>query len=173
MSRRMFIAQRGFTLVELLVVILIVGIVAGAVMLSVRGSGEREVENAARRAQALIALACERATLTGRDMGFSIVRDGLRFGYFEPEGWQTMRSDAADELRPRPLGRELVLSAERDGQALVLESDAGREPSFACLSSGELTPFRLQVERADAQTAWVLKGQMNGSLELSGASRER
>jgi len=164
----------GFSLIELLVVILIVGIVAGAVALSVRGSGEREVENAARRAQALVRLACERAALTGRDIGFALAQDGLRFGYFEQEGWQPLPdSNGSEELRPRPLGRELTLRAERDGETLLPMSDAGRKPSFACLSSGELTPFVLHIERADAETAWALEGRLDGSLELAGVRRGR
>ncbi len=166
--------QRGFTLIELVVVIVIVGVIAGTVALSVRGSGEREVENAARRAQALIRLACERALLGGRDIGFTPVRDGLRFGYFETDGWRPLPpGNQSDELRPRPLGRELALGAERDGEPLMLADEPGREPSFACLSSGELTPFHLYIERADALTAWTLEGRLDGTLELSGETRRR
>ena len=64
---------RGFSLIEILVVVVIVGVTAAVVALSVRGSGEREVENAAQRARALVRLACERAIIGGRDIGFSAV----------------------------------------------------------------------------------------------------
>lgn len=157
---------RGFTLIELLVVIAIVGIVVAAVTLSLRGSGVREVENAARRAEALVALACERAVIGGRDIGFSPVADGLRFGYFERDGWQPLSPSPNDELRPRALGNGIVLRAERDGEVLELEQDAPDEPAFACFASGEMTPFVLELSRADAPQPWRLTGTLDGRLAL-------
>lgn len=158
--------RRGFTLIEMLVVIVIVGIVVAAITLSLRGSGEREVENAARRAEALVALACERAVIGGRDIGFSPVVDGLRFGYFQRDGWHPLLPSPNDELRPRALGNGIVLRAERDGEVLELEDDAPDEPAFACFASGELTPFVLEIARADAPLPWRLTGTLDGKLAL-------
>lgn len=157
---------QGFTLIEVLVVIVIVGIVVAAITLSLRGSGVREVENAARRAEALVALACERAVIGGRDIGFSPVSDGLRFGYFQRDGWHPLAPSPNDELRPRALGNGIVLRAERDGEALELEQDAPDEPAFACFASGEMTPFVLEIARADAPLPWRLVGTLDGKLKL-------
>ena len=77
---------RGFSLIEILVVLVIAGVLAGALVIAAGSSGPRELENAARRAQALVQLACERALIGGRDIGFAPVEGGLRFGYFEPDG---------------------------------------------------------------------------------------
>ncbi len=164
---------RGFSLVEILVVLVIAGIAVAGVSLSVRGSGEREVENAARRAEMLVRLACERAVLGGRDIGFGVVRDGLRFGYFETDGWRVLGEGGSDELRARPLGRELRISAQRDSLALEVGEEPGREASFACLSSGELTPFALRIDRPDIERPWLLEGALDGHLTLSQVTRER
>lgn len=158
--------SRGFSLIEILVVVVIVGVVTGTVMLSIRGSGERAVENAAQRARALVALACERAVLSGRDIGFTPVIGGLRFGYFERDGWQPLSDAGSDELRARALGRQLQFVAMREGVELPLEEEAGREPAFACLASGELTPFVLRLMRDDAVQAWELEGRLDGELLL-------
>lgn len=157
---------RGFTLIELLVVVAIIGVVTAAVVLSLRGSGVREVENAARRAQALVSLACERAVIGGRDIGFTPVLDGLRFGYFERDGWKALGDSRNDELRPRALGKDIALTAERDGEAMELAAEPPDEPAFACFSSGEMTPFVLRISRADAPQPWRLEGRLDGSLEL-------
>lgn len=164
---------RGFSLIELLVVLVIIGVVTGMAVLAIGGSGERTVENAARRAAALITLACERAALTGRDIGFSVVLDGLRFGNFEPDGWHPLGPGGSDELRARALGPELDLAAWREGVELPLSDEPGMEPAFACLSSGELTPFVLRIDRAGIERPWELEGRIDGSLELvrSGGAR--
>jgi general secretion pathway protein H len=157
---------RGFTLIEILVVLVIVGVVVAAVGMSVAGSGARQLENAARRAQALVALACERAVLGGRDLGFAAVEGGLRFGYFELDGWHELVDNPSDELRPRALGEGVELSVERDGERLVLSLDAPVEPPFACLSSGELTPFALELSRSGVAEVWRLEGRLDATLTL-------
>lgn len=163
----------GFSLIEILVVLVIVGIAVTGAVLSIGGSGEREVENAARRAERLVRLACERAVIGGRDIGFDAVRDGLRFGYVEIDGWRPLGEGGTDELRARPLGRELLISAQRDGLDLVLGDESGREPSFGCFSSGEMTPFVLRIDRADVAQPWQLQGALDGTLTLIRVRRDR
>jgi len=155
---------RGFTLIELLVVMLIIGVVTGAVTLAVGGSAERTLELAAQRAQARIALACERAVVGGHDLGIAVTEDGLRFGYIGAEGWLPFAEGEGEELRERPLGDGLVLHLLRDGERLPPAD--GIEPQLACFSSGELTPFELRLARAESPRHWRLRGQLDGKLQL-------
>jgi general secretion pathway protein H len=157
---------RGFTLIEVLVVLVIVAVVVGALTLSIGGSGARELENAARRQQGLIQLACERATISGRDIGFAPLQDGMRYGYYEIEGWRPLREDRNDELRPRPWGEGVEVVAERDGESLGLAAEPPADPPFACLASGELTPLRLELARAGVAERWELAGRLDGRIEL-------
>jgi general secretion pathway protein H len=161
---------RAFTLIEVLVVLVIVGVVVAALTLAAGGSGARELERAARRTQGLIGLACERAVLSGRDIGFVALSEGLRFGYYELEGWRAMRDTGSDELRARPWGEGVEVQAERDGEPVPMDSELPSEPPFACLSSGELTPFRLQFSRSDVRDRWTLRGRIDGLLELDQVS---
>lgn len=157
----------GFTLIELLVVLVIVGVLIATVTLAAGGSSARELENAAQRSRSLIALACERSLISGRDIGFAPLRGGLRFGYFGLDGWRELPEGTSDELRPRPWGAGVELRAERENEPLVLLEEAPRKPPFACLSSGELTPLTLEFSRADVRVRWRLEGRLDGKLTLT------
>lgn len=157
---------RGFTLLELLVVAAIVALVAGMAVLASGGVGDRQLENAARRAEALVELACERAAMTGRDLGFALVEGGLRFGYLVPQGFQPVRDDPADPLRSRPWDASLRFSLLRDGEVLAAEPDPPSTAQVACFASGELTPFTLRLEAEGREGGWELTGSLAGDLEL-------
>lgn len=159
--------ELGFTLIEILVVIVIIGVVAGALTLAAGGSAARELENAAERSRRLIELACERAVLSGRDIGFAPTPDGMRYGYYEPDGWRPLAEQGGDELRPRPWGEGVQVRAERDGEVLPPYDTLPVDPPFACLSSGELTPLRLEFSRPDLAGRWRLDGALDGRLSLA------
>ena len=153
---------RGFTLLEVLVVMAIVAALIAALTLSFAGSASRRLENAARRAQALIELSCDRASLSGSDMGIRVVRDPsgdrLDFGFIDVGGWHAIvGQDSSDPLRPRALGEAVTLRLQRDGRELRLDGEAGG-PQLACLGSGELTPFALELRAAGSNEAWRLRG---------------
>lgn len=159
--------ERGFTLIEMLVVLVIIGVMVAVATLAVGGSGARELQNAAERSFRLIELACERAELGGRDIGFEPLRDGLRFGYYELDGWRALEENGGDELRARPWGEGVEIVAERDGESLPLQDEVDGDPSFACLASGELTPLALTFSRPGVGERWRLQGELDGSLALN------
>ena len=71
--------QAGFTLLELLVVITLVGIMAGAAMLSVGGQQARQLKNEAQRLQLLLNQARDESELTQRTLGVKIEKQGYQF----------------------------------------------------------------------------------------------
>lgn len=167
------IAARGFTLLELLVVLAIMAVVAGMAVLAAGGMDGRRLENAARSTEALLAHACERASMTGRDMGIALVGDGLRFGYLAPQGFQLVRDDPADPLRPRPMDESLHLTLVREGEHLEPQQDPPSGAQLACFASGELTPFTLLFEAQGSSERWQLTGHLDGALELERSDAAR
>ncbi|MGQ0800531.1 MAG: type II secretion system minor pseudopilin GspH [Pseudomarimonas sp.] len=159
--------SHGFTLIEVLVVVIIIGVVAGAATLAITGSGSRELENAARRAEVRIRLACERAVFSGQDLGFSLREGVLSFGYLLPDRWLRVADTPDEALRERVLGEAIAVTISRDGLPLFTDTDDDlSKPQFVCYSSGELTPFELTLAREGVSEQWRLLARLDGELEL-------
>jgi general secretion pathway protein H len=139
---------RGFSLIELLVVVAIVGVLALAVTLSIGGSAQRQLLREAERFQALIGQACEQAELSGREIGVIVGAGGYSFRMLGGTEWRDFPEDAPLRTRPWIDGLRVDLSSEGRHVDLLATRDAA--PQLVCFSSGELTPFALTLELGDA-----------------------
>lgn len=158
-------ASRGFTLLEILVVVVIIGVLAAAVVLSVDGGSARHLDREAERFRALLGQACEQAELAGRDMGVLMRDDGYGFatqvdGYWKPQ-------PESGELRQRRWIDGLRSLLTRDGRPLVLIGADSREslPQMICYASGELSPFVLTLSLGDQEIR--VEGKGDGSTQAA------
>jgi len=155
---------RGFTLIEVLVVVVILAVLASALVLSTASSGERRLEREAEKLRALVAYACEQAELRGREIGVSLNSGGYRFSEFDRDAWVGF-SDG--ELRPRTwlAGTDAMLS--RDGHTVEVAAQFPDKPQLLCFSSGELTPFRLELALGEIAVRYRLDGDPGGAVALT------
>ncbi len=157
--------QTGFTLIEILVVVVILAVLAGALTLAIGGvGGARQLAHEAARAQALIGYACEQAELTGREIGLSVNTKGYRFSRLDRGNWLPI---GADELRPRDWLPSTTVQLERDGHRVDIASAFPEKPQLVCFSSGELTAFRLQLQLPDIADRYRIEGQPDGNVTLA------
>jgi len=78
--RSRFYGQGGFTLVELLIVVIVVGVMAGAVLFTMQpNSRSRLVGEEAQRLYAMIRLAVDESIYTSQELGIEVFGDGYRF----------------------------------------------------------------------------------------------
>ena len=125
--------QVGFTLLELLVVVVIIGIVAVGAMLSLGVLGRnRPLESERDRLATLLRLVREEASLQGREFGLRAFPGGYEFVAFDPfaQRWQPLTDDRT--LRRRQLAPGLQLTLRVEGRPVVLpRADAAdRTPQF-------------------------------------------
>lgn len=151
--------QAGFTLIEIMVVLVILGTLIGLAVLSTGIAGpSRELRNEAERLSGLIGVLADEAVLDNREYGL----------WFDTASYQVLRYDStkarwqAIDRAPHALPAWAVLTLELDGTALKLPSAGGeddeqktseRSPQVLILSSGELSPFRLLMAERRAQGA--------------------
>ena len=164
--------HRGFTLLELLVALVIIAVATAAVVVNLAWVGEdQDLEDDARRLATLLELAADEALLQGRDYGLHLTGTGYEFFVFDPQARLWARLEFDETLKPRDLTEGVDVYLFLDGREVTFDDDENLEalePQIAILSSGELTPFELYLEREfDADEGFVITGQAHGRLELA------
>ncbi len=136
LSSRRTRAAPGFTLIEVLVVVAILAIAAGAATLVLERDERGTVVREARRFAGALEYAAARARMRGETIGVSAGDGGARFWVLAPDGrWTPLAGD--DALAPRawtsPVsGAALVYRGRAvDADAIVPLRPSGRNDPFA------------------------------------------
>lgn len=163
----------GFSLLELLVVVAIIGLLVQAVTLSIGSLGnDREIGQETGRLRSMIDLLHEEALMQSRDYGLMFTATGYRFYVYDyaQQEWvepQTDRLLAEHTLRPQ-LGMTLLL----DGRRVPLERDfesqevENPEPQVMLLASGEVTPFTIEMERNGIDGRFEITAELDGTVTV-------
>ena len=157
--------SRGFTLIEILVVVVILAVMASVLTLAVNGvGGERRLAAQSEQMQALLGYACEQAELTDQTIGISFDTAGYRFSQLHGTDWFVL---PAAELRERKWLDGTTMAFSRDGQPIRITDKYPEKPQVACFASGELTPFRLELSLADLTRIYRLDGSPDGDVKIA------
>jgi general secretion pathway protein H len=142
---------RGFTLIEILVVITIIGVIAAATILSLTSSGrDRELEKEGDRLLALVNYAREQAELQTREYGVMFSDDGYEFLTYDNRraAWRGVFEDDALAERKLPYGLTFALSIESRPVTFNRPKDAkDKTPQLMIYSNGDLTTFAATLQR--------------------------
>lgn len=157
--------HQGFTLIEIIAVVFIIGIIVSFAMLSVADRAQDDrLENEARRLTELIRLASDEAVLLGIELGLRSNGKAYEFIVIGENGaWVPYETDGP--LRPRKLpgGMELELATEEFEPPPVKDDEI--IPNLLFLSSGEMTPFRLLLTAEGTSRAFRINGTLTGKVE--------
>ena len=160
--------SQGFTLLELLAVVLIIGVIISFAGLSVGQHSSRTLQDEAQRLHALLRLSAEEAVLQGRELALEFGRGEYHFVALTDQGWQPVSDDRMLVSRELPPNLELELVLEGVPTELGDEETPAR---ILVLSSGEMTPFLLNIGMDDEEP-YTLEGDLTGRLELRQGARE-
>lgn len=168
-SLRLGAAASGFTLIEILLVLVIIGITVGLAALTLTGNPATDVDREARRLLAVLDEASAEAVAQGAEIALALSSDPdsnrARYQLLkldrEDRSWRAPDDDLpVSEQRfwlPHTVAEGIDLELEVEGRELnprqleamarvrALDAPDALQPSILLLSSGETTPFTLHV----------------------------
>ena len=171
--------SKGFTLIEILVVVVIMAVVISITVLSVNTTGrDSQLDEESRRIEGLVGLLHERALLEGRDFGLRIEPAAYEFVVYDPRRDRWMMLDQEREFRHRELPKGISFQLQLDSQTVVIKSiDRNLSsgdlpgPQVAIAASGEGTPFRLVLQRDGSPAKTAVDGDALGKISREDSNK--
>ena len=159
----------GFTLLELIVVILIIGLLLTFATISVGTSSSKELETEAKRFYSLLKLASEEAIMNTQEMALELSKNQYQFLVWGETGFQSPDEEGGNFFRPRELPEQIVINLEIEETKIDFDDLEEEEelPKIGIFSSGEMTPFSIIFFQDDGE-AYKISGNHNGKIDYMG-----
>lgn len=183
-GKHMLRRQTGFTLIEMMVVLLIMGIIVGTVVLSINTDNiEEHMEIEMRRIHALLNLARDEAVLQGQEIAFVIEDNKYSFEVLAEDGWTPITDDRVFRERTVVIGTELALVVDDieiklgnkrsedeipslNGSEENAQAEKDKRPRVYILSSGEIMPFELILRTEDQTIEFRVRVEEGGEVQM-------
>lgn len=158
--------QSGFTLIEVLVVLLIISIVTSVALLTIRRNENKEMESLAHEITQILSLAEEQALLQPTVLGVSMTEQQMTFASLENSGngkkptWAPF-NDAV--LGTHRIPKDIQISLQVDKASSNVDHGKAM-PQIIISSNGDVTPFAIYIGKKGKKPRYVIKGNADGTV---------
>ncbi len=166
---RSLVKNKGFTLIELMVVVALIGIIMGTVVLSAGDGGQLDrVEIETKRMSALIKLLAEEAILKNKE--FAVVVDETEYNFQvldKRNKWNNFAGDAIFRQRKMTANSKIEITLE-DFDVDFGAQKKGEDIRIFLFSSGEMSPFEIKIIDLESESYFTITGSLVGALKIEG-----
>lgn len=158
----------GFTLIELMVVLVVIAVMAGLLVIGIGDDPGRQLRREISALAAVLNIAADEAVAQGMELGLVIDDEHYHFVRFDRDRrrWQAIQGKPlARHEFAQPYEVELELDGEKVDerlrerlQRIARQGEKEDQPLLLLLSSGETAPFTLTVTHAGSNARVVLRG---------------
>ncbi len=165
--------SRGFSLMEIMVVVAIIGLVTAVTLVQMSGSSrDTQLDEEAERMEALFSYAREQAELQTRDYGLRIDDQTYSSVVFDIHGDEWRAADEADALREREFPADIEPAVVVEGRKIILDSREKKiedfTPQVLIFANGDISSFEVTLQRqgADDKRARLYTDEQSNVLLL-------
>lgn len=157
----------GFTLIEILIVMLIISIVGGVAMLSISFNQNTHYKNLARQISTLLTLGEEQALLQANVYGLAFTNKTYQFYQFDSENKKAPWHPVTEgPLGPHNIPAGIQITVKVHDKIIALDKKAETiKPQLILSTDGEIIPFTILIGKIDSPPHYQVIGYANGSLE--------
>jgi len=168
---------KGYTLLEILVVLVIISIVAGMAVLTIGHNDNKQLQAFTQELTQTLTLAEEQALLQPATLGLVVSSRSFRFYEYRPTKMGSDRvANTWEALQSLELGKHAIPSnievrVQIANQTLPVSPESSennslkRAPALLISSNGTITPFKILIGKKNEAPRYEIIGAADGSVK--------
>lgn len=157
---------QGFTLIEILIVMVIISIVSGIALMTITSNQHKQLEQVAKKLSNLITLAEHQALLQPATLGLGMTQTSYQFFQFsEDNSWQSLNDK---NFASHTMPAHVQLSLKIHDKTIPLNG----KPTIIISESGDITPFVIFIAKTGEKPFYQVIGDASGKIS-SGVIHEK
>ena len=163
--------DQGFTLIEILIVLVVISIVTTLALVNLRANQNRKLENFTNELSQLLSLVEEQALLRPGVLAVKFDKDSYQFFSYKSDAklekkeslWRLLDDD--DLLLEHKIPYDISLRIVTGDDDKDVTEEETVTPQIVFSTNGDVSPFAIYVGAPDKDPVYVVRGEADGTIK--------